>query len=51
MKCPTAMFNLQKIRQIRPVVTVDACPTLVFGLVTSHLDYANVLEHNHGLHI
>ena len=43
MKCHMAMFNLQKIRQIRPVLTMDACWTLVFGLVTSHLDYANAL--------
>ena len=43
MKCHTAMFNLQKIRQIRPVLTMDACWTIVFGLVTSHLDYANAL--------
>ena len=43
MKCHTAMFNLQKIRQIRQVLTMDACQTLVFGLVTSHLDYANAL--------
>ena len=43
MKCHTAMFNLQKIRQIRPVLTMDACQTIVSGLVTSHLDYANAL--------
>ena len=43
MKCHTAMFNLQKIRQIRPVLTIDTCWTIVFGLVTSHLDYANAL--------
>ena len=43
MKCHTAMFNLQKIRHIRQVLTMDACGTLVFGLVTSHLDYANAL--------
>ena len=43
MKCCTAMFNLQKIRQIRSVLTMDACRTIVFGLVTSHLDYANAL--------
>ena len=43
MKCHTAMFNLQKIRQIRSVLTIDACWTIVFGLVTSHLDYANAL--------
>ena len=43
MKCHMAMFNLQKIRQIRPVLTMEACQTIVFGLVTSHLDYANAL--------
>ena len=43
MKCHTAMFTLQKIRYIRQVLTMDAYQTLVFGLVTSHLDYANEL--------
>ena len=43
MKCHTAMFNLQKIRHMRHVLIIDACWTLVFGLVTSHLDYANGL--------
>ena len=37
------MFNLQKIRHIMQVLTIDACWTLVFGLVTSHLFYANAL--------
>ena len=41
MKCHTVMFNLQKISHIRQVLAIDACQTLVFGLVTSHLDYAN----------
>ena len=43
MKCCMATFNLQKIRQIRLDLTMDACRTIVFGLVTSHLDYANAL--------
>ena len=43
MKCHTAMFNLQKIREIRSVLTMDACRTIVFGLVISHLDYTNAL--------
>ena len=43
MKCCMARFNLQKIRQIRPVLTMDTCWTIVFGLVTSHLDYASAL--------
>ena len=37
------MFNLQKIIHIRQVLTMNACQTLVFGLVTSHLDYSNAL--------
>ena len=36
MKCHIAMFNLQKIRHIKHVLTMDACLALVFGLVTSH---------------
>ena len=43
MKYSTVMFNLQKIRYIRQVLTRDTCQTLVFGLVTSHLDYTNAL--------
>ena len=43
MKCHTEMFNLQKIRHIWQVLTMDACWTLVFGLVTSDWDYANAL--------
>ena len=43
MKCHTVMFHLQKISHIRQVLTMDACQTLVFRLVTSHLDYANAL--------
>ena len=43
MKCHTAVFNLQKIRHIRQILTIGACQTLVLGLVISHLDYANAL--------
>ena len=43
MKCHTTMFNLQKITHIRQVLTMDVPQTLVFELVTSHLDYANAL--------
>ena len=43
MKCHTVMFNLQNIRHVRQVLTIDVCQTLVFGLVTSHFGYANVL--------
>ena len=42
-KCKTAMYNIQRIRQIRPSLTQDACETLVLGLVVSHLDFSNVL--------
>ena len=37
------MFNHQKIRHIKQVLTMDTCWTLVFGLVSSHLDYANAI--------
>ena len=43
IKCRTAMYNLQQIRNIRKVLSVGACKTLVHGLVTSHLDYVNTL--------
>ena len=38
-----AMWNLQKIKAIRSVLTDDVCKTLVSALVLSHLDYANVI--------
>ena len=46
MKCCTVMFNLQKIRHIRQVLTMDACWTLVFALVTSHANafYIGLLD-------
>ena len=43
IKCRTAMYNLQWIQNIRRVLSVGACKTLVHGLVTSHLDYVNGL--------
>ena len=43
LKCRTAMINFQKIKLIRPVLNIDATHTLVRGLVTSHLDYYNVI--------
>ena len=43
IKCRTAMYNLQQIRNIRKVLSVGACQTLVHGLVTSHLDYVNAI--------
>ena len=41
LKCWTAMYNLYKIRQIRLVLTEEACRTIIQGLVMSHLDFAN----------
>ena len=42
-KCRLAMLNLQRLQLIRSCLTVDACKTLVQGLVISHLDYANAV--------
>ena len=42
-KCRIAMMNLLKIKQIRHMMTVEACQTVVFGLVLSHLDYSNAV--------
>ena len=42
-KCRIAMWNLQKLKAIRNVLTDDACKTLVSALVLLHLDYANVI--------
>ena len=38
VKCHTAMFNLQRLKTICYVLDENAAHTLVFGLVTSHLD-------------
>ena len=38
-KCKTAMWNIQRIKSIRNMLTKDACETLILGLVLSHLDY------------
>ena len=43
LKCRTAMINFQKIKLIQPVLNIDVTHTLVRGLVTSHLDYCNVV--------
>ena len=40
-KCRTGMYNIHRIKQIRPMLTKDATHTLVLGLVISHLDYSN----------
>ena len=45
LKFRTAMINFQKIQLIQLVLNIDATHTLVRGLVTSHLDYCNVIFH------
>ena len=42
-KCKTAIFNLLKIKNIWPMLNMEACKTLVQGLVISHLDYSNAI--------
>ena len=42
-KCRMAMWNLQKLKAIRNVLTDDVCKTLISALVLSHLDYANAI--------
>ena len=37
------ILNFQRIKLIQPVLTIDAAHTLVRGLVTSNLDYCNVI--------
>jgi hypothetical protein len=41
--CKIAMYNLFRIRQIRQYLTVDACKTVILGLVITHLDNSNGL--------
>ena len=42
-KCRMAVWNLQKLKVIRSVLTEDVCKTLVGALVMSHLGYTNVI--------
>ena len=42
-KCKKPTYNLYNIRKIRNLLTINACKTLVQGLVLSHLDYANAI--------
>ena len=42
-KCKIAMWNLQKLKAIRSVLTDNVCKTLVSALVLSHLHYANAI--------
>ena len=41
IKCKTAMWNLQKLKTIRPVLTIEAANALAMGTIISHLDYCN----------
>ena len=43
VKFKTAMWNINKIRMIRPYLDQQTCEILVSSLVTSHLDYGNAL--------
>ena len=45
-KCRSAMMNLFKIKQIQHMMTREACQTVVFGLVLSHLDYSHAILAN-----
>ena len=38
-----AMWNLHKIKHIRNFLNQEICHTLVFGLVLTHLHYANAI--------
>ena len=40
-KCQTAMLNIQRIKNIRHLLTQEATEILVLGTVMSHLDYCN----------
>ena len=40
-KCQTAMLNIQRIKNIRHLLTQEATEILVLGTVISHLDYCN----------
>ena len=38
-KCRLAMYNIQNIKLIRPMLTEDVTKTILLGTVISHLDY------------
>ena len=45
-KYRTTVMNQFKIKQIRHMLTREACQTIVFGLVLLHLDYSNAVLAN-----
>ena len=42
-KCRISMFNILRLKSIRPFLTMEATKTLASGIILSHLDYANSL--------
>ena len=42
-KCRMAMWNLQKLKVIRSVLTEGVCNTFLGALVMSHLEYTNTI--------
>ena len=42
-KCKIAMYNLYNIRALRQHLNNKTTQTLIYGLVTSHLDYINAI--------
>ena len=42
-KCKTAMMNLQRIKVIHHMLSLEACHQLMLGLVMSHLDNMNAI--------
>ena len=42
-KCKIAMYNLYNIRSLRQHLNNKTTQTLIYGLVTSHLDYINAI--------
>ena len=42
--CQASYFQMHNIAKIRHCLTIDACKTIVYGLVTSKLDYGNAVS-------
>ena len=42
-KCRISMFNILRLKSIRPFLTMEATKTIASGIILSHLDYANSL--------